>query len=188
MRFLIACLLLVSPLAQADWTETSDLRFQPVSERPTEGDLELARVRGLAAIEKTLIRLRNITLPGDRDFPDFEKALKRVSKKLNKAKIKTPKVGKDLYLCSKAKGAMAYTIAFPIPSRKIFLCQRLLEGGFPEKFYTQILVHEATHLMQWNECGATKIELAVMNLGDEGIHKRSSMIAKCGLTENYPFD
>jgi hypothetical protein len=100
----------------------------------------------------------------------------RMSSKLRIADYKIPPEGKEFVKCSEA--TLAYTV--PALSNTIYICN-LLRSKSPGVI-AQSLIHEAAHLVGYNnECDATRMEMAAMNISGLGIAFSNGYVKECGL-------
>ena len=103
----------------------------------------------------------------------------RVLSNLKASQVIYPKPGHDFGGCK--ENILAFVMFHGcVPEHNIYLCHRVLQSSVHA--VGQTISHESAHTTGFfNECDATKIEVATMRLSGRGLAFRNGYMDRCGL-------
>jgi flagellar biosynthesis/type III secretory pathway protein FliH len=129
-----------------------------------------------SAKKKTVVLLKKAV---ERTSSESDRALlEKMRQVLENSNIAIPKEGHDHKACLGDSAVLAFVNQL-IPN-KIFVCKRAAAAS--ENRLTQVLIHEAAHLAGvFDECDATKVEVAVVRSMQKRLSFKNGYMERCGI-------
>ena len=158
----------------ADWVSASD-----AADRILRNEEDITFSRGPALEMAKNLALTILSDAAAATEPAQRTIFKTLMVALESAKLDVPEPGKDLKQCQREQNVLAFVMTSE--PHTIHLCQRALAKG-QKKSLAQILIHETSHVAGvYDECQATRIEVAAMRDSRVGLAFHNGYMGRCGI-------